>query len=221
MRIEIQVHNWCFRDAAISSLQPHDPAAARRNADRAANVGSGAQGGCAGCQRSARSPRGTTRCVVQIVRVAGDAPDFRLAGAQQTELRGGGAGMHDHTGVQQPLGKHIGLRVNVIFKDERAASGAPPCQFDFVFDDAGQTIQGSGRTSAAGVALFRCPGLLECFVVIGVGKCVDRRLNRFCPIDLRLHNVDGGKFARPELLQGLARRHVAQIEIRHCRGRLR
>ena len=96
--VMVEVERRVLRHAAIGGLEPDHAAERRRDADRAADVGSGREAGHARCQRCRRAAGGASGAVLEVPGIARDAPEPRVGDRRAAELGRRRTGVDDAPG---------------------------------------------------------------------------------------------------------------------------
>ena len=204
------------RIAAEGRLVAEEAAGRRRDADRAAAVGAVGQRRHAGCDNRARAAGGATGGVVQVPRVARDAPEWAVGRAGMGKLGRRGALVHDGAGAQQPVHRRCCVVGAEVLEDLGAEGGDLALDRVEVLDrdrHAFQRAQPAIRPRVLGLGLHR---LRPRPVEIVVGDGVERGIDRLRAGDLRVQQLHRRERARLEALQRLARGQIAKLQVRRC-----
>ena len=214
----VEVGGRAIGIAAVRRLETDDAALGRRNADRAADVGAGRQGGDPRRQRSTRAAGGSARRIVGIPRVAGDAPDARLGDARQAEFRCRRPGEDVGAGHLQALDHRVGMIIDRILEDQRAMGGALAREPLGIFHRERNAVERCEPGAAPHVAGFGRLGLVHGLVEIAVGKAVDRRIDPLGPFNDRRHQFARTELAGPEQVQRRGCGEITQVVVAHGQG---
>ncbi len=207
----VEVRRRAIGVAAMGRLEADDTTSRSGNADRAANIGAGGQGGDACRQGRTGAARRAAGRPAGVPWVPGDTPHAGVGDTRQAELRNRGAGENIGAGILQAFDHRVGMIVNRVLEDQRTVGGALAFNSLGVLHRQRNAIKRQGGVFR--VTGFGAFGFSEGFFKIGIGEAVDLRVDGFGAGDEGLQAVPpatacvGGRASMHPTQRGSKDRH--------------
>ena len=209
--VDVEVERRQRRHPAVRRLEADHTAEGRGDPDRATDVGPAGQVRRTGRQGRARAAGGSTRGVVGVPGVAGDAPQLGVGEAGAGELGGGRARVDQRARVEDPLGHGVGLVGDEALGEHRAEAQAAPLDRLLLLQHDRQSLERARSIALAGIAGLRCLRRHPEVLVVALQQAVDDRLGLVGPGRHRLQHLDRRQLAASEGIEDLGRAEVVKV----------